>query len=362
MRRQRQLFIALLILSFSWNAYSQRKGAIIFDSLYTQGYINYSAENLGADSVGFTTLSRGEFTYYFPEQIKEYSLNGKVFHSKRIGNTQQFLNLLAAGSTNLYQTKQDRLKKYYLQTGNEIQELHKDNYSNTLKQLVGDNQRLNERVDLVHYKQNSLSRFIISSNDSTRTFYPYRRAGIILGNSSQYLKFNYRGFTPKLHDYLGIVIGGFIDMPIEVFTKWSLRIEAAFISHSFSLTEINPYIRRDYTINLNAINLPVLVRYRFYGAKLIPFFELGAAIGFNYKNNIGLVETINDQGVFTTKNYNLSIIDKSELGLVTSVGLDYQLSYDKTLGITLRYQFNFGMQGRIDHTIHDLQLLLSYSF
>ena len=126
--------------------------------------------------------------------------------------------------------------------------------------------------------------------------------------------------------------------------------------------EENAYITRDYNISLTTINLPILVRYRAYGESVVPFADLGFVIGLNAESDINLVETRYDVDPVEVKEYNLEIIDKTDFGLAAGVGLDYLINHKRTIGIELRYQFSFGMEGRIDHTIQALELLASYNF
>jgi len=366
MARYLFLLVTLIFLVTSFVAQGQRRGYIRVDESNTMGYLNYGAENQNVDSIGFAKKTGMSFEYYTPDELKEYSLNGKIFLSKKLNGKQQFLEQLTSGRVDLYFTKIAGRKKYYLETNNTLQELTKKNYKDSLSSLFSYNEDLSELVNLVRYKRNSLTRIITYSNDRTYrytyTYFPYRRIGLTIGNSSQFLKFRYRGFTPEVKNYFGLVVGGFIETPIEVFSKWSARLELLFISHSFSLDEENSYVSRNYEISLNSINVPLLVRHRWYRPKLSPYFEMGMALGFNSTADIILTETTYETGAPVYNEFQLDIIDKKELGLVAGAGLDYQLNLKNTIGFEVRYQFNFGMEGRIDHTIHDWQLLVSYGF
>jgi hypothetical protein len=358
-----KLILLLFFLAFvGHDVNAQRKGYVLIDGAYFQGYLNYSAEIHDADSVGFAKALGVPLTYYTPDQLMEYGLNGKVFISKEIDKTRKFLEQLAIGNNNLFLTKFDGEKTFFYEHNNNLVRLTKNHYQDSLRNIYGANQELADRVDLVRFRKNDMARYVSYSNEGTYTYFPYRRLGFVLGNSSRILKFEYRGFTPSMNNYLGIVAGAFLDTPIEVYTKWSLRIELMYIAHKYTLVEENPFIRRDYNVKLHSINLPLLIRYRSYGSRIIPFYEMGAAVGFNSTASIDLKETTFNNGQTSTEELQLDIIDRKDLGLIAGLGLDYQFRYDKTLGLALRYQFNFGMEGRSDHRIQDIQLLLSFSF
>ena len=84
--------------------------------------------------------------------------------------------------------------------------------------------------------------------------------------------------------------------------------------------------------------------------------------GYNVKNNIPLVETVIDANGNIVTEFDLDIIDTTEFGGALGLGFDYQLNYKRALGIELRYQFTFGIEERLEHTISDLQILASFSF
>ena len=357
------LVIIAIFLVLPSKAQRRESGYILKESYSIKGYLNPAADALVGRPISFSETLKSTVTIYNPEDIMEYGIDdGYVYLSKNIEGRQLFLRRLARGKLNLYSTKIDGKLNLYLEDDTLITLLEKDEFRDQIKTSMDNLSEAADLSKLVYYNQKSLPRLVKYYNASALSFFPYTRFGIIIGTSSRKLNLEYRGFEPSFRSNLGVTFGGFIDIPNGVYSKISTRIELIYKSHTYSLHEENSFIERDYAIELATINLPVLLRFRKYYSSMQPFFEFGFVFGYNVKNNIKLTEsTFNNNGTTVTE-LDLDIIDTKEFGGALGLGFDYQLNYKRVLGIELRYHATFGIEGRIEHTIGDLQILASFSF
>ena len=357
------LFLITIFIVLPSKAQRRPKGYILKESTYTKGFLNPAADALVGRPVTFSETLNSSLTIYKPEDIMEYGIDdGNVYLSKNIEGRQLFLRRLARGKLNLYSTKIDGKLKLYLEDDTQITLLEKDKFRDQIKTWMVDLSETADLSRLVYYNQKSLPRLVKYYNASALSFFPYTRFGIIIGTSSRKLNLEYRGFRPSFKSNIGVTFGGFIDIPNDEYSKISTRIELTYKSHTYSLHEENSFIERDYAIELATINLPILLRLRQYYSSLQPYFDFGFVFGFNVKNNIKLTETTFNNNGTTITELDLDIIDTKEFGGALGVGFDYQLNYKRVLGVELRYQLTFGIEGRIEHTISDLQILASFSF
>ena len=355
--------IAVLFCSLPSKAQRRERAYIVKDTTYIQGFLNPASDGLSGQPITFSLTRNSELTAYTAAEIKEYGIvDGYVYLSKNVGGRYLFLRELASGNLNLYSTKIDGKLSLYLEDTNKIVLLEKKNFRNQLRNSMSNFSEAGDLAELVYYNQKSIPRIVKYYNGSTESYFPYTRFGVIIGTSTRKLNLEYRGFRPSFKSNLGITFGGFIDIPNGVYSKLSTRFELIYKSHNYFLHEENSFIERDYSIELASINLPVLLRVKQYYSAVQTFFDFGFVFGYNVKNNIHLVETVIDPNGNIVTEFDLDIIDTKEFGGALGLGFDYQLNYKRALGIELRYQFTFGIEERIEHTISDLQILASFSF
>jgi len=365
------VFIAL-IGCYSTPASAQRWGYIVKDGTYYRGYLNYGADALTGQPIKFSKTKGSTEAIYSADSISEYgfedrpeygTIGGRVYYSKSIDGKQIFLRQLANGQIGLYSTKINGKLELYVEYGRDVfMKLSKDNYKEELVELLKKSPKAVDFSELVFYNQRSLPRIIQYYNLGSFSYFPRTRFGVIIGTTNRNLTLEYRGFDPTLTSNTGITIGGFIDVPNGDFSRISTRVEALYKSHNYVLHVEGNIVERDYMVELSTINIPLLLRYRHYYEKIQPFFDFGFIFAFNLKNETHLTET---NVVFLpngAREIELDIIDPTEFGVAIGIGLEYQVNYKRTAGIELRYQYTFGSQDRIEHTITDLQILASFSF
>jgi len=343
---------------------AQRRAYVIKDSIYIQGYLNNAADALYGRPVLFSATRNSLQITFKPADILAYGfIDSWVYLSKNVAGNQLFLRQVVDGDVSLYATKINGKLQFYLHTNDQLTELiKKDKFRSQLQVALNNCPAAIDRTKLVFFNQRSLPRIINYYNDCSGSFFPYTRFGVIIGSTTRTLNLRYRGLSPSFKSKMGVTIGAFIDIPNGDYSKISTRIEVLYKSHKYALHEENIFVERDYTVELSAINVPVLLRLRQYYSSVQSFYEFGFVFGLNIKKDIVLVETRYDPVGLIIEEFDLDIIDNKEFGLALGAGLEYQLDYKKTLGIEIRYQYSFGIEGRIEHTIADLQLLASFNF
>jgi hypothetical protein len=355
----------LMVVILAVPAQAQRRGYILQDTAYIPGYLNYGADALFGQPVKYSNKRNDGYISYYPEDIKEYGFRqGNVYVSRSIDNQNIFLRRFGNGEVALLKGKIDGKRLFFLEKQERLIPLNKKgDFRDRLSTELQDCPYASDYTKLVFYNQKSLHRIVKYYNDCASPFYPHTRFGIIAGSSIGTITVQYRAFDPTLKSSMGPVIGGFIDIPNGLFSKWSTRFEILYRSSKYSLNEENIYIARDYDIEVSTISVPMLLRYRHYNnSPIYPFFNLGVVLGYNLKRAVKLTEVIIDQSGPVTNEFDLNLVDQQELGGTMGIGMEYQFDYKRTASFEIRYQLSVGIEGRINHTLTGLQILAGFNF
>lgn len=142
--------------------------------------------------------------------------------------------------------------------------------------------------------------------------------------------------------------GLFFDVPIAV--GMSLHPELSFQQYAFSYDSGKALPRDFITYNRRDLTLPILFRYTFCSlrGKVLPFVQLGPKVDFALKREVDGVQLIKKENIngwngneWQDKTMDYDHVDKTNIGLVGGVGVEWKCSFRHSLFIDLRYNTDF---------------------
>lgn len=300
-------------------------------------------------------IQRGnEVITYTPEQIKEYGFEkGKTYMSKNISiNNEQeivFLERLIQGNVNLYFYKDNKGKRFYIETDSSrlIELLKKDKsnetipFKDTLKIIFKDCESLHYALKYVAFNNISLSKSVIFLNKCEPKPFPYKKLGIITGldvsrplNSMisnellQNAEFN--------NDY-SVIFGLFIDLPI-LYSYYSIHPEIYFQKNAFSYHSESENKINDVIINASNLNLPILFRYTYPSLLIRPYLNIGSNFSFNYRNENAIYEANISNDVIEINDVKESIFfSEIQIGYIIGGGIQYKINSKNSIFLELRF-------------------------
>lgn len=342
--------IALSIVAFGQTDY------YIIDNTYNSGVriTDYGAK-INAE---LCEVVRGlDSTSYKPDVVDEYGFkNGKVYCAKLIqisGQTKHvFLERIAQGKMTVYYYRgDDQSVFYYENEKSEMIEIPKKSttgenfYTTFLLNKTSDCPNMTNNVKLVKYTKRSMANFLKQYNNCDTKPTAHQKFGLILGyelvKSDPELDIEYIYNHNMSMKYDGsLSIGFFADIPISA-SDFSFYGELLYSKHDFSYNILSGNETIDFTSEITSLKLPFLLKYASPSNKIRPFGTLGGILTNNFRNNntIHKVDLIDQSNTVHIK----TPINKTLLGYSIGAGLEFKLTYKRSLFLNFRYNKSLGL-------------------
>jgi len=121
-------------------------------------------------------------------------------------------------------------------------------------------------------------------------------------------------------------------------SDFSLHLELYYSYTKYSYFARNESTNVDLVSNTSGIFLPVMLRYTLQRAKVMPFINAGGCYAFNTKNTGDVYTSINNNGTIQINGIAKSnLISKNQVGFSIGSGLEYKLTFKRSLFLELRY-------------------------
>ncbi len=346
-------------------------------------YLTDSIISVGKDMVDyyqnpdFVLIKEGDkFVKRSPDEIKEFGCkDGRVYLSKNIATTGSthriFLERLTKGELTLYYYKHKGGKSFFLEKDStsffELSKRspQKQRFNKQLAELMSSCPNAANAAKLVSYSRNSMAKLISSYNGCVSSPFPYFRYGITVGYelvkqvpSQQMADLNLLNFKYEG----GFIVGVFIDEPIRT-SDFSFHPEAYFSQQRISRTGVYDNMDVDYISSLSGIKLPLLLRYTYPSNKIRPFANAGGVLSYNIQNINHLYEsTIINNRVNIDELGPYPLVDKMQFGYSFGVGVEYKLSYRRSIFLELRYSSIEGLQHPKSMSDSEINLITEINF
>lgn len=345
-------------------------------------YLTDSIISVGKDMVDyyqnsdFVQIKEGDkFVKRSPDEIKEFGCkDGRVYLSKNIAVTgvhRMFLERLAKGKLTLYYYKHKGGKRFFLEKdSSSFFELpkrshQKQRFNKQLAELMSSCPNAVIAAKLVRYSRNSMAKLITRYNNCVSRPFPYFKYGLTVGY--ELVKQVPSGEIDDLHRLNfkhqgGFIVGVFLDQPIRI-SDFSFHTEAYFSQQRISRTGVYDNMDVDYISSLTGIKLPLLLRYAYPSNKIRPFFNAGGLFSYNIQNDNHLYKT-------AIANYRIDIsdigvnplVDKYQFGYSFGGGVEYKLSYRRSIFLELRYSSIGGVQHPKSMSDSEINLITEINF
>ena len=294
---------------------------------------------------------------YSPYEIKEFGCkDGRVYISKSVPNGDSthrvFMERLGKAGLTMYYYKQGWRRHFFIEKDSistfELPRRSQQNqrFNKQLVELMSSCPSAANAARLVRYSRNSMAKLISRYNGCVSKPFPYFRYGITVGYelvkqvpSKQIadlnlLNFNYEG---------GFIVGVFLDEPIRT-SDFSFHPEAYFSQQRISRTGVFGNMDVDYISTLSGIKMPLLLRYAYPSNKIRPFANAGGIFSYNIQNINHLYEsTIINNRVNIADLGPYPLVDKMQFGYSFGGGVEYRLSYRRSIFLEVRYSSVLGL-------------------
>jgi hypothetical protein len=261
-----RIIIALVTL-FSATHINAQLGYLRKGALYVQG--NVSDQGIYKNNRQLIFTENGIAVTYTPEQIEEYGfVTGDTYIGRTVQNGQTsanyFLLRLVSGERTLYELKEKRGSRFFIEHHNSLVEIIndislKDQLSRRLKPC-GSNQSI---VGLATYGKAPLTRATWLTNNCYTGIFPTLRKGVFAGYefSSQSLRSDIDHISVQASSSTPS-IGVFLDVPLGMSTSWLMNIQAAYQQINFDDLHVDKNSTLEYQYNFSALGFPLLLKYR----------------------------------------------------------------------------------------------------
>lgn len=328
-------------------------------SKYMQGEVLYDTQN--PDVLSFRKLKKDPFEQYKANEILEFKTKkGSIYISELVDGKYIFLRQLTLETNNLLLLVDEERSSqvFYLKSNGSLQKLGRESYNEHIEPILAKKRYGSSVARYTKYKVKSLSRAIMYSN-SDDNFYPRTRYGIHVGLNKDNVQFETDIDKLSFDPVTGINLGAFVDIPFDIFSHYSARMEVQFTESSHSLF-VNEGTSYNYIAKIQSLSFPVLLRYRFNSNSGTRFFT---NIGPTFTKN----KVSNNQVVSVTST---NIIEISELilpehmfGGALGVGVEYSLSLKKDIGLEVRYWYRGSTgAGDVKMNTSSLQFISTFNF
>ena len=336
----------LICLYITGNLYAQRDYMIIArDSSIVYGIKLIESNPLNNASYIQVEDKNGQIKRYTPNEILEYAFHyGKAYRAFDIdvnGQSQRFFfqRIFSAEFYIYYLRNREDINKYYLTTADSLPLIAipkaKNDYVPFMQSVTANCSQATVNAQYVKLNQNNLKRFFRGFLSCSESSLPRIRIGITSGLSLT--KFspsapnvfagtsNYIYGLPDYQYTPDIFLGLVLDVPIAM-SNYSLNTQIIIKRSKSFVAFSKSFADYDLSTSNTWINIPLLLRYTYYPAKVKPFLEIGFIYARSLENNIELFEySYKSADVYIDFDDSPAISD-NQLGL--SIGGGVVLKYD----------------------------------
>lgn len=293
-----------------------------------------------------------EITEYSPYDIKEYGFpDGRIYVSKEIqisgSSFRAFLRLLHRDQFTLYHYIGKGINTFFVEKNDSLfVELPRRDENNKsfrvlLSDLTDDCPEAEDYSRLVRYSVPSLIMFAEKYNACEFRTFASLRYGFSFGMGVYRLKplHSENGRLDHFNvEYVNnISMGLFLESPLPT-GNLSVQAELNFLRNSISYNGSFENINMDLLVNLTSLNLPLIVRYTHPSGKIRPFFNTGVFGSYYFKNETHHFETtIGYSQIQINKLDDEMFLNNAQLGYLIGAGLEYRMSYKRSMIFELRY-------------------------
>lgn len=289
---------------------------------------------------------------YTPQQLAGYgNLPDLAYVARTIlvnGEERRvFLNKRVKGATALYSYSAYDFSAFYLEskrTG--FIQLSKETYKATLAQHMDSCVSAAKKVNLARFRPSSLTRLVSQYNTCSSKPFPHWKLGIIAGYGKSSLSqgSNYLGDINSYGwktDYPAYMFGLTGDFPINN-SYFSIHADVLFSRNQFSSTMASGAEITDIVFNSSAIDIPVLLRYRFTVPQWRPFINAGVMATYNFNTKANVYTSTLDQDVITTSMGEAQIVSDKAWGISVGAGIEIDLFTRSSAFVEVRSAMVYG--------------------
>lgn len=319
----------------------------------------------------------GRIISYSPFEVIRYRIkDGPEFFSRDIAVADSvvrvFLERMTEGKAVLYYyLNNGKINYFWEKDGTELY-LVPDNKSvndNALRDflllMTSDCPAVAETAGLVRHNRIHLSKFINAYNECAPLTFPKISYGVLLGistkkltpshnNSDRYLDFFDFRLVPALS------AGAYVNIPIAL-SDASLQVELLYNQYKFASSATAEDIDFDLKGELNALKMPVLIRYSLPANKTTPYFIAGPVLELNIRHDFTMYQASDEVVVLPESDYSMYMKDLMK-GFSAGLGLEYKLSGKLSGVVELRYDYLLNFYGGSSINNSGLSLMTGISF
>ena len=297
--------LILLLLSIKIACYAQSD----FIELDTASYFGVKMLDQGEKQNALSAIwqkTQFDNVELTPFEVVGYSVNNVAYIAKDInfeGKTERFfLEQVSKGTLSLYYLNRNG-KYYFLEKDGELQRLlkNKKEYKKTLNNLTSDCDKDDKFLKHIKFNKFYLGRFIDGYNHCQDVYLPVRFGVSIGADYNNYFLLHDKWLVSNSVEKVNLTYTGFIDIPLFQ-RNLSLHTELKYTKQSLYLLEDKPLRIREYTANIELMQIPVTFRYTWWDTKWSPYIGLGGA----YLHFIRFESSLVSSASVEDKEFNLS--------------------------------------------------------
>lgn len=362
---------------------------LLFGNLLSYGQDDYySTDSLA--HIGVKILDSGSFKNYQqcvietdsgrvtlnPDVVKEFSLNGKIFISRKISTGDSirsaFLRREVKDKINLYFYNGEEGKRFFLEKDSlHLIEIVRGKSGNSFREILKENtpgcEYAAEAIRLTGFTKSSLIAFCKFYNDCKDKPFPFNKFGIIIGFENTSINKDENISEPLLKNSnfnydSHFLLGFFIDYPI-LQTQFSFHPEIFIQRNSFNWHNESAADITDAFVSSQSLNIPVLIRYTIPLNRIRPFFEAGPSMICNINENskifsLNIKDNVIELDELKVMKY--SVISRFQPGFSLGAGIQVKLNYRNSLFLGTRYNKCPGANNSFG--TDKIQILTGYNF
>jgi hypothetical protein len=299
-------------------------------------------------------LEDGKVVRFSPYEVKGYRIkDGPEYFSREISVADTvyrvFLERLNEGKSFLYYyLNNGKVRFFWEKDGTELypvpenESADENALADFLVMVTSDCPEMAEMAGLVKHNRIHLTKFINAYNECNPITFPKVRYGVLIGvstkkmipshnNSDIYLDYFDFNSVPALS------AGAYVNIPI-VLSNVSLQVELLYNQYKFSYSATAEDIDFDFTGKLNALKIPVLIRYSRPADKFKAYFIAGPVLELNIRHDFTLYQTSEEVTVLPESDYSPYVKDLMK-GFAAGCGAEYKLTGKISAFLELRYDF-----------------------
>jgi hypothetical protein len=345
-------FLIVFILLSPYLA-SGQENYYVLDSISSSGVRMIEASDLMNSRICQVVIN-DKIKEYTPEQVSEYGFkSGRVYFSRKIQSGDSiktvFLERLVKGKATLYYYRGHGIKEFFLEKDSGVfialpvrgRESKNNNFHAALTGALTDCPEVVGYSGMVACNKRSMSEFISGYNKCIPIPPHTLKCGLMLGYEESKLIYSSNYDDRKL-DFLNykyersFAVGGFINKPI-MYSNFSAHLELYYSHKNYSYSFQNETTIIDMVADRSSLIIPALLRYTFQSHKTMPFINAGGCLAYNFRNTAEVNSSTISNGTIQNNGVTKSeIISKSQLGFSAGAGLEYKLSFKRSLFLELR--------------------------